>query len=129
MKDALCNLLKDCVGKENFSEAVIDLVSYSYNASDHVYRPEAAVWPTDKAQVSRVLAFANEKKIPVVPRGAGTGLSGMAVPIMGGIVLDMSRMNRILDLRIADRYVVVQPGLVYKDLQKALMPRVWLKNW
>lgn len=122
MKDALCNLLKDCVGKENFSDAVIDLISYSYDASDHVHRPEAAVWPTDKAQVSRLLAFANEKKIPVVPRGAGTGLSGMAVPIKGGIVLDMSRMNRILDLRIADRYVVVEPGLVYGDLQKALMP-------
>lgn len=111
------------VGEDNFSDSLIDLVSYSYDASDHVHRPEAAVWPNDTEQVSRVLAFADKERIPVVTRGAGTGVSGMAVPCRGGIVLDISRMNRILDLRIEDRYVVVQPGLVHADLQKALMPK------
>jgi len=58
----------------------------------------------------------------VIPRGAGTGLAGSAVPVSGGLVMDLCRMNRILDIRIPDRLAVVQPGVVYADLQKALSP-------
>lgn len=60
------------------------------------------------------------------PRGAGTGFAGGAVPIRGGVILDFLRMNRILDIRIADRLVVVQPGVVYGDLIKALALPVML---
>jgi glycolate oxidase len=97
-------------------------VSYSYDASDHNHRPEAAIWPTDTEQVSRILMLANEQRIAVTPRGAGTGLSGGAIPVCGGLVLDMCRMNKILDIRIPDRLTVVQPGVVYADLEKALAP-------
>jgi glycolate oxidase len=97
-------------------------VSYSYDASDHNHRPEAAIWPTDTEQVSRILMLANEQRIAVTPRGAGTGLSGGAIPVRGGLVLDMCRMNKILDIRIPDRLTVVQPGVVYADLEKALAP-------
>jgi glycolate oxidase len=72
------------------------------------------------------LKLANEHRIPVIPRGAGTGLSGMAVPAEGGIVLDMSRMNGILEIRVEDRLAVVQPGVVYQDLQNALLPHGFL---
>jgi glycolate oxidase len=72
--------------------------------------------------VSEILKLANGHKIPVIPRGAGTGLSGMAVPVKGGIVLDLNRMNQILKVSIEDRYAVVQPGVVYADLDKTLAP-------
>ncbi|HDI79321.1 MAG TPA: FAD-binding protein [Desulfobacteraceae bacterium] len=81
-----------------------------------------AVWVKETDQVSRILRLANSHKLPVYPRGAGTGLSGMAVPSEGGIVMDLSKMNRLLELNIEDRVVVVQPGIIYDNLQKALSP-------
>lgn len=110
------------VGKENYTESLIDLVSYSYDASDHNHRPGAAVWPATTEEISAILALANTQGFPVTPRGAGTGLAGAAVPACGGLVLDLCRMNKILDIRISDRLVIAQPGVVYADLEKALTP-------
>jgi len=118
IRDALIQI----VGEENHTEALIDLVSYSSDASDHVHRPEMAVWPNDATQVSSILKLANEFHFPVIPRGAGTGLAGGAVPERGGLVVDMCRMNRIVEINIEDRQVVVEPGVVYSDLQVALEP-------
>ena len=112
----------DIVGKENFTDSLIDLVSYSYDASDHDHRPEAAVWARRVEEISNILLLANAHRFPVTPRGAGTGLAGAAVPAIGGLVLDLSRMNKILDIRIVDRRVVVQPGVIFADLEKALAP-------
>ena len=122
MEPALKKALEQIVGADNVSDALIDLVSYSYDASGYHHRPAGAVWVTSTDQVAAVLKLANQEKIPVVPRGAGTGLSGVTVPIKGGIVLDLSRMNKIIDIRIEDRFVVVQPGVVYADLAAALAP-------
>jgi glycolate oxidase len=108
------------VQEENFTDRLIDMVSYSYDASDHFSRPDAAVWVVNADQVSQILRLATERGFPVIPRGAGTSLTGSAVPVAGGVVLDMCRMNKILDIRIADRLAVVQPGVVYADLEKAL---------
>ena len=80
------------------------------------------MWPTDAEQVSLILDLADKRRIPVIPRGAGTGLAGAAVPVRAGLVMDMCRMNRLIEIRIADRLAVVQPGVVYADLQKALAP-------
>ena len=110
------------VGKNNFTDSLIDMVSYSYDASDHSHRPEAAVWPASAEQISKILVMANEEPFPVIPRGAGTGLTGAAVPVKGGLILDLCRINKILDIRIGDRLAVVQPGVVYSDLEKALAP-------
>jgi glycolate oxidase len=122
MDDSIKETLIDIVGRQNFTDSLIDLVSYSNDASDHYHRPEAAVWPASTEHISRILTIANKHCFPVIPRGAGTGLAGAAVPVYGGLVLDMCRMNRILDIRIADRLAVVQPGVVYNDLKKALAP-------
>ncbi|HMD72113.1 MAG TPA: FAD-linked oxidase C-terminal domain-containing protein [Bryobacteraceae bacterium] len=110
------------VGNQNYTDNLIDMVSYSYDASEHRARPSCAVWVETTAQVSEVMKLANREKIPVTPRGAGTGLSGLSVPAHAGVVMDLTRMNRILELRIEDRLAVVQPGLVYADLEKALAP-------
>jgi len=109
-------------GPENYTDQLIDLVSYSYDASAYDNRPDCIVWATSTEQVSQILGLANRERIPVVPRGAGTGLCGNAVPAKGGIVLDLSRMNKILNISIPDRLAVVQPGVVYDDLQSALEP-------
>ena len=122
MDDSIKQTLIDIVGRENFTDMLIDLVSYSYDASDHDHRPAGAVWVNSAEEVSRILMTANTHRFPVTPRGAGTGLAGAAVPAVGGLVLDLSRMNRILDIRIVDRLVVVQPGVVYADLESALEP-------
>jgi glycolate oxidase len=122
MDDTVKQALIDIVGPANFTDALIDLISFSYDASDHKHRPVAAVWPESSGQVSQILVLANRSRFPIIPRGAGTGLAGAAVPQLGGLVLDMCRMNKIVNIRIADRLAVVQPGVVYADLQKALAP-------
>jgi glycolate oxidase len=114
--------LIDIVGQENFSDDLIDLVSYSYDGSQHRHRPACAVWPETSQHVSEILMLANAEIVPVIARGAGTSLSGMAVPARGGIVLDLSHMNEILKISIEDRLAVVEPGVVYADLEKALTP-------
>ena len=123
LDDAIKQALIDIVGENNFTDHLIDMVSYSYDASDHDHRPEAALWPSSADQVSKVLILANEHRFPVTARGAGTGLAGAVVPVRGGVILDMCRMNKILDIRIADRLAVVQPGVVYADLERALAPQ------
>lgn len=114
--------VRDIVGKDHFTDALIDLVSYSYDGSDHHSRPAAAAFPSETEQVSRIVQLAERRRFPVIPRGAGTNMTGSAVAARGGLILDMARMNRILSIRIADRLVVVQPGVVYADLQQALAP-------
>jgi glycolate oxidase len=122
LDNSIKQALIDIVGPKNFTDQVIDMISYSYDASDHDHRPDVAVWPETADQVSRIVKLANEYRFPVTPRGAGTSLSGSAVPALGGLVLDLNRMNKILEIRIPDRLVVVQPGVVYADLEKALDP-------
>jgi glycolate oxidase len=114
--------LMDIVGDDNFTDTLIDMVSYSYDSSEHSHRPSCAIWPTSTEQVAAVMRLASEHRLPVIPRGAGTGLSGMAVPVRAGIVMDLSRMDKILKVSAEDRLAVVQPGVVYADLDKALAP-------
>jgi glycolate dehydrogenase FAD-linked subunit len=122
MEKEIRQALIDIVGEENFTDALIDLVSFSSDASKYQHRPDGAVWARNTEQVSAIMKLANEYRIPVTPRGAGTSLVGTAVPQKAGIVLDMTRMNRILKIAIEDRLVIVQPGVVFDDLQRALGP-------
>lgn len=122
MDTATRKALADIVGEQNVSERIMDLVSYTYDASSYEHRPDCAMWAETTAQVSRILSLANEKGIPVTVRGAGTSLGGLSVPARGGIVLDLSRMNTIVEISIPDRLAVVQPGVVYADFQTALAP-------
>jgi glycolate oxidase len=122
MDEKIKKALRDIVGEENFTDSLIDLVSYSYDASEHSHRPSCGVWVETPEQVSEILKLADTERIPVIPRGAGTGLSGMSVPARGGIVLDLNHMNKIIKISIEDRLAVVQPGVVYNDLERALVP-------
>ncbi|MCF8119736.1 MAG: FAD-binding protein [Deltaproteobacteria bacterium] len=100
----------------------MDLIAYTKDASEHRRRPEVALWPVNAEQIAAVLRVANRQGFPVTPRGAGTSLAGLAVAHQGGVILDLSRMDKILAVNIEDRLVVVQPGVVYADLDRALTP-------
>jgi len=82
--------------------------------------PEALVRPADAAQIAAIMELANRRRIPVTPRGAGSGLSGGAVPLHGGIVLLVDRMNRILEIDTQNMMAVVEPGVVTNDINAAL---------
>ena len=122
MEDKTKKALIDIVGEENFTDNLIDLISFSKDASEHKHRPHAAVWPTTTEQISAILKLANKAMFPVVARGAGTSLAGLTVPAKGGVVLDLGHMNKIISISVVDRLSVVQPGVVYADLERALAP-------
>ena len=87
---------------------------------DYSHMPEAVVRPVTKEEIVDIMKLANREKIPVTPRGAGSGLSGGAVPIYGGIVLFMDRMNRILEVDQENMMIVVEPGVVANDINEHL---------
>ena len=126
MDEKLEKAIVDIVGEDHYTQHIIDLVSYACDASEHCNRPLCAVFAETTEQIAELMKLANRERIPITPRGAGTGLSGMAVPIRGGIILDLSRMNKILKISIEDRIAVVQPGVIYANLEKALAPSWFL---
>src|SRR5687767_9658716 len=85
--------------------------------------PHAVALPRNTQSVSRILAFASQHKIPVTPRGAGFGYVGGCVPVSGGIVLSLEKMNRIKEINADDFVAVVQPGVVTQKLQDAVEKR------
>lgn len=95
---------------------------YAGDASQVRGMPDFVVRPKDTGEVCRVIRLAGERLIPITPRGAGTGLAGGSSPVKGGIVLDMSGMNRILEIDIENQQVVVEPGVVAEKLNVALKP-------
>ncbi len=113
--------LQEIAGKEAVLTTREDLVTYSYDATttwEHL--PDAVVLPTATGQVSQILRLANDNRIPVTPRGAGTNLSGGSVPIKGGIVLCTTRMNKILEISKGNLVATVEPGVVLQDFNVAL---------
>ena len=86
----------------------------------HRARPRAVVLPRDKHQVARIVKTCRALGVPFVARGAGTGLSGGALALDGAVVIECSRMNRILEVNPEDRYAVVEPGVINLELSKAV---------
>jgi len=86
--------------------------------ADYVRMPEVVVKPRDASEVSQILRLANRETIPVTPRGSGTGLSGGCVPMFGGIVLSMERMNRIIEVDRENLFIVVEPGVTTGEIQR-----------
>lgn len=99
-----------------------DLTLYEYDASIDRGRPDIVVMPASSEEIAAIVKIAARYNMPVVPRGAGTGLSGGAIPIYGGIVIVFTRMNRILEIDYENLRAVVQPGLVNLHLSTALTP-------
>ncbi|PDM25857.1 2-hydroxy-acid oxidase, partial [Candidatus Bathyarchaeota archaeon B24-2] len=119
------NELKEIIGEENVLTNMEDLEKYSHDETAIGVKalPEVVVKPEDTDQVSKILALANERKIPVTPRGQGTGLCNGAVPIYGGILLSLERMNRILEIDEDNLMAVVEAGVVLSDLRAEVEKR------
>jgi glycolate oxidase len=87
---------------------------------EYAHMPDVVVKPKTAQEISEIVKLANEKRIPVTPRGAGSGLSGGAVPLHGGILLSVERMNSILEIDTANMMVVVEPGVVTNEINEKL---------
>jgi glycolate oxidase len=110
------------VGPENFTNDYVKRLCYSRDMSVHEGIPDMVLFPKTTQQVVEILKLANSEKIPVVPRGSGTSVTGAIVANEGGIVLDMSNMNKIKEINMEDRYAVIEPGVICGDINKALAP-------
>ncbi|OUM84659.1 MAG: 2-hydroxy-acid oxidase [Bacillus thermozeamaize] len=86
------------------------------------HKPDVVVFPKDKREVQKVLQFANKHRIPVVPYGVGSSLEGHTIPTYGGISLDMTMMNRVLEIRPQDFLVRVEAGVTRNQLNQQLKP-------
>ena len=108
------------VGPERCKTSKEDLLTYSYDAYVHEALPDAVLFPRSTQEVSAVLKVASAHRVFVTPRGAGSGLGGGSLAKQGGIVLGFSMMNRILEVNTANRYAVVEPGVVIAEFQRAV---------
>jgi D-lactate dehydrogenase (cytochrome) len=103
----------------SWGESVLDL--HSRDQSHHsASRPDVVIWPKGPEEVSKILMYCNQRRIPVTAWGAGSSLEGNPIPVKGGVVLDFSEMNRILEIRPSDFQADVEPGVVYQDLNEGL---------
>jgi len=121
IKDSIINKFRSIAGKDNVLIEYEDRYCYAYDATaigEKLYLPDAVILPENKNQISKILAIANENKIPVISRGAGTNLVGGCVPLKGGIILHTSRMNRILNFDKTNLQCTVEPGVVVEKLQQ-----------
>ncbi|MFH2125503.1 MAG: FAD-binding oxidoreductase, partial [Pseudomonadota bacterium] len=119
MNPTVRSALIQAAGAANYSDGAEDRLLYSYDATGKSYPPEAVVRAVSVEQISRVLAAATAHRVPVVPRGAGSGQSGGSLPVDGGLVLNLAGLNRIIRIDPADQVAVVQPGVITADLQRA----------
>lgn len=119
MNELVKTKLKSIVGGNNFFDSYEDRLCYSYDATPlYQQLPEAVVFPESEEQISAIIKLANETGFAVVPRGAGTGLSGGSIPVENSIVVVMTRWNKILEIDTQNLTALVQPGVVTGDLQK-----------
>jgi len=105
------------VGQERVLSAIEDRICYSYDGTKQKVLPDIVVRPRDTNDVSNTLKIANKYEVPICARGAGSGLTGGAVPLKGGIVFDLKNMDRIVEICPEDFVATVEPGVVTKHLQ------------
>ncbi len=107
------------VGADNIYTDKAHKRAYSYDATRTYYEPDAVLFPRSEEDISKILKYCNEHQIVIVPRGAGSGFTGGALPVNGGIVLAMEKhMNKILEIDLENMLAIVQPGVINKDLQR-----------
>lgn len=123
IKEAI-RTLQGVLGRENVVTTPEDLLCYSFDATAGLpeYLPDLLVTPATTEQVWEIVKIAGQYKLPVYPRGAGTNLSGGTVPVQGGIVLSLLKMNKILDIDLDNLTATVQPGVVIQTLNSAVAP-------
>jgi glycolate oxidase len=122
----LADDLRALVHSSRVLDEPAELRTYAYDASFLTQlaprSPDAVVIAASTADVSAVVAYANQRGIPITPRGAASGQAGGAVPLSGGIVIALNAMNRIVEIDVANMQAFCEPGVVHADLNAALAP-------
>ncbi len=122
MPDAV-DKLKAVVGENNVITAKVDRIAYGRDLTPYFSVPDLVVFATTKEQVIEVLRIASKEHMPVTPRGGGASFQGSSLPVRGGLVLDLSRMNRIMEISDEDMIAVIQPGVRYESFEHELEKR------
>jgi glycolate oxidase len=120
MNEKLIRRIKEIVGSDCVLTEPEDLAAYSYDGTFEEHSPDLVVLPRTTQQVSRLITFASDENIPIVPRGMASGLAAASVPFSGGIALSMTRMNKILEIDKLNSVAHVEAGIVTADLQSAV---------
>ncbi|MCP3873676.1 MAG: FAD-binding protein [Desulfobacteraceae bacterium] len=113
------HLQKIC-GKANVTKHKEERLCYSYDATGNSFLPDAIVFPGSEKEVSQILSLASKEELIIVPRGAGSGMTGGSVPVKGGLVMVFSRMNKIIEIDENNLFVKVQPGVIVSDIHKCV---------
>src|SRR4051794_24453149 len=123
MKPAFLDALRQIVGDGGVLDDALDLLTYECDALPHLREtPAAVVLPSSGSQVQAIVRLCARDGIPFVARGHGTGLSGGALPVAGGLVIALSRLNRILDVDIPNQRVTVEPGVTNLEITRQVAP-------
>ncbi len=112
--------LEQICGKEHVSTLKADLICYSYDATQKQFLPDVVVHPANTEEISRIMKLANDNGFPVFPRGAGSGFTGGSLPVGGGVVMVLTRLDQILEIDDENLVATVEPGVVTEDFQKAV---------
>ena len=120
LSDSTFSKLQNIVGKTNCTRNREDLACYAYDATARTYMPDAVLFPQNAPEISAVVNLANQDGFFVIPRGAGSGMTGGSLAVRGGVVLAMARMNRILKIDKDNLIAHVEPGVVTGRFHKAV---------
>lgn len=112
--------IKEIVGNENVFDDRVECISYSRDLSVHEGIPDVVVFANTTEQISAIMRLANESKMPVTVQGSGTATTGASLPVEGGILLDVHKMNNILEINKDNFYARVEPGVICKQLNDEL---------
>jgi len=122
MPASLLKELRKLVGRENVLDGIVDLQTYEYDAWGERSLPRAVVFVHSTAETAAVVKLLAREEVPFVPRGSGTGVSGGSLALDGAVVIEMSRMNKLLEIDLPNLCAVVQPGIFTWDVSTALAP-------
>ncbi len=112
--------LKKIVGPHNFTKEIEECACYSYDATAQHFLPDAVVFPQTSHEISKILSLASKNNFYVIPRGSGSGMTGGSLPVKGGVVLVLTRMNRILEIDCDNLIAVAEPGVITSHFHKAV---------
>jgi len=119
---SLAQSLEAALGPHAVFAATEDIIMYEYDYGLDRAMPDLVALPRSTAEVQVLVREAQAAGVPIVARGAGTGISGGAIPARGGLVVSLARMNRVLEIDVANRCAVVQPGVINLDLSRIAEP-------
>lgn len=124
LTEEIINILTEIVGQENIFQDENSLAEYGHDKTeDFLFPPELVIKPANAREVSDILKVCNRHKIPITPRGAGTGLAGGALPVNKGVILSMERFNKILSIDELNLQATVEPGVITEVFQNAVIEK------